>query len=268
MSTRRVAASKTRKASDTYRPGRSQAEKKESHRKAAAAYYARHPEIKEKNRLSLQKRREATKAKRRQWDPPKKGKAAAPFSDRLSRRSSSFDLNLVADELLNGPIHFKDPRGAPTSEDEDSDFRRMDARHRVQTETSKRNASAESAPLTPTPDERVAIEVLAGMGGHIGGSQDSVLRMANLLSADGDAIERTQPPTSALPSGHPSSRVQSTLAAVVQLNEGPLTTPTVVEQRYWVRKTFGFWGQYLQYRQFNTIDEWRKQVSQLRVEDD
>jgi hypothetical protein len=54
----------------------------------------------------------------------------------------------------------------------------------------------------------------------------------------------------------------------VQLNEGPLTTPTVVEQRYWVPKMLGFWGQYLQYRQFNMIDEWCKQVSQLRVEDD
>jgi hypothetical protein len=231
MSTRWVAASKTRKASDTYWPGsllcppshsrrQSLAEKKESHRKAAASYYARcashgptrgspitqrcprHPEIKGKNRLSLQKcrwvvihsfyivcgclrYREATKAKRRQWAPPKKGKAAAPLSDRLSRWSSSFDLNLVTNELLNSPIHFKDPCGAPTSEDEDSDFCCMDAQRRVQTETSKRTTSAQSSPLMPTPDEHLAIEVLAGMGGHIGGSQDSVLRMANLLSADG-----------------------------------------------------------------------------------
>ncbi|KAJ7846768.1 hypothetical protein B0H13DRAFT_2362818 [Mycena leptocephala] len=261
MSTRRVAASKTRKASDTYWPGsllcppshsrrQSLAEKKESHRKAAASYYARHPEIKGKNRLSLQKCREATKAKRRQWAPPKKGKAAAPLSDRLSRWSSSFDLNLVTNELLNGPIHFKDPRGAPTSEDEDSDFCCMDAQRRVQTETSKRTTSAQSSPLMPTPDEHLAIEdgkspqCRWGFGrayaaADIGASFGASFQLSTVDSGCAGAAQR-----------RPADDANGSGAALLGAQDVRLL------------------GQYLQYRQFNMIDEWCKQVSQLRVEDD
>ncbi|KAJ7902356.1 hypothetical protein B0H13DRAFT_2335647 [Mycena leptocephala] len=261
MSKRRVAGLKPRKDSDTYRPGLTAAEKKENHRKAAAAYYARHPEIKEKNRLSLQRRRAAVKAKRRQWDPPRKGKAlSSQLGDGPGRRSPSVDLNLISDEMLNGPVVFKDPRGAPTSVDEDSDFRRMDAGRRVRTETSERNAAPESTPQTPSPDERVAIAVLAAMGGHISSEDDSIVRMANLLSSHGDSVEHAQP---ARTSAHPSSRVRALLTTVAKLNEGALTAPTEIERRKWVRKTFGFWGHYLQYRQFNTIDDWRSRVSEL-----
>ncbi|KAJ6509617.1 hypothetical protein DFH09DRAFT_1100889 [Mycena vulgaris] len=46
--------------------------KKASHRRASAAYEARHPELKEKRRLQMVARRAAAKLKRRQWDPPKK----------------------------------------------------------------------------------------------------------------------------------------------------------------------------------------------------
>jgi hypothetical protein len=111
------------------------------------------------------------------------------------------------------------------------------------------------------------------MGQQIEGSEDSIV-MANLLSSHGcmatvscprradravyrDSIEyTTRPPTSA----RPSSQVKSALSAVAKLNEAPLTVPTLIEQRRWVRTTFGFWGHFLQYRQFNTIDEWRSRV--------
>ncbi|KAJ7923738.1 hypothetical protein B0H13DRAFT_1864545 [Mycena leptocephala] len=207
--------------------------------------------------------RAATKAKRRQWDPPKKTKAPDDIpDDGLSRHSSTVDLNRISDSMLNGSLHFKDPWGAPTSVDEDSDFRRMDLGQRVQTETSERNAPPESMQPTPTPEERMVIEVLATMGQQIEGSEDSIVKMANLLSSHGavyrDSIEYTsRPPTSV----GPSSQVKSALSAVAKLNEGPLTVPTHIEQRRWVRTTFGFWGHFLQYRQFNTIDEWHSRVS-------
>jgi hypothetical protein len=225
--------------------------------------------------------RAAAKAKRRQWDPPKKTKAPDDIpDDGLSRHSSTVDLNLISDSMLNGSLHFKDPRGAPTSADSDSDFRRMDVGRRVQTETSERNTPPESMQPTPTPEERMAIEVLATMGQQIEGSEDSIVKMANLLSSHGcvatvycqrradravyrESIEYTsRPPTSA----RPSSQVQSALSAVAKLNEGPLTEPTLIEQRRWVRTTFGFWGHFLQYRQFNTIDEWRSHVGEPEEE--
>ncbi|KAJ7023313.1 hypothetical protein C8F04DRAFT_1193563 [Mycena alexandri] len=139
--------------------------------------------IREKNRLSLCERRAAAKAKKRQWDPPRKGDVQErAILEEGSRRSPSFDINLVSDEILNAPLHFKDYRGAPSSDD-DSAFRRMDARRRIPTESSEVNAAPQS--VHTTSEERVAIEVLATMGGRaVGGSDASILRRADLLSSD------------------------------------------------------------------------------------
>ncbi|KAF8211723.1 hypothetical protein K438DRAFT_57055 [Mycena galopus ATCC 62051] len=73
-------------------------------RKASAKYYARHPEVREKKRLQMAERRAAIKARRRQWDPPKKSKkpadpieleseAAPPLEDQVDS-----DYELIPDD--------------------------------------------------------------------------------------------------------------------------------------------------------------------------
>jgi hypothetical protein len=125
----------------------------------------------------------AAKARRRQWDPPKPNKAIQDMArSESARESSDFDPAFIDSELLHGSMHFQDPRGATTSSDEDSQFWLAEQRRRVVTETSEVPLAGDSA---RTLGERLAVEVLANMGGagRIGGSQDSILRMAMLLSS-------------------------------------------------------------------------------------
>ncbi|KAJ7024804.1 hypothetical protein C8F04DRAFT_1192098 [Mycena alexandri] len=199
--------------------------------------------------------RAAAKARKRQWDPPKKPKTTEQTRNEEDLpRSPSFHSNLVADELLNGPLHFQDYRAGPSSEN-DSDFRRMDLRRRIRTETSEVNAAPQS--MHTTSEERVAIEVLATMGGRVvggsGGSHEAILRRANLLSSDDESGVDQAPPRH-------GSIVDQALKQVVELNAAPLTAPTEREANRWVRTTFGFWGHYLQDRVYRDIDQWRHEV--------
>ncbi|KAJ7897378.1 hypothetical protein B0H13DRAFT_1884674 [Mycena leptocephala] len=268
------------KDSGTYRPRQTQAQRQASHRLASARYYARYedsegagalqltnnacrnPEVREKNRVNMRARRAVAKARRRQWDPPKPNKAIQdmPRSE-SAQESDPFDPALVSSELLDGSMHFQDPRGATTSSDEDSQFRLAEQRRRVVTESSEVPLAGGSA---PTSGERLAVAVLANMGavGRIGGSQDSVLQMAMLLSShERDASDNIplEAPT-AQPASTPGPRVQAALTALAALNAAPLTAPTETEARHWVRKTFGFWGHFLEYRQQQAIEAWREKV--------
>ncbi|KAJ7024851.1 hypothetical protein C8F04DRAFT_1269857 [Mycena alexandri] len=239
MSKPRSPTSRPKKGSDAYRPGLTAAEKKERRRKVSAAYYAR----------------AAVKAKRRQWDLVK----APPRT--LTRSSGSLHLELVPAELLYGVLRFEDGRGASTSEGEDSAFKRMDARRRIGTETSEVNLAPES--VGARPDEQAALEALAMMAhGPIGSSPDSILQKAHLLSSEEEYVpprdltrDCTPPPVQ-----EPSRRVRLANAAVAELNSVPLTQPTPIEARNWVRRTFGFYGVFLQSRQHTFIDNWRKAI--------
>ncbi|KAJ7030417.1 hypothetical protein C8F04DRAFT_1186823 [Mycena alexandri] len=243
MSKPRPTTPKHRNTSDAYRPGSpSLAEKKERRRKISAAYYAR----------------AAIKTRRRQWDPVKSSPAPVP-----SALSASFHCELVSDEMLYGRLRFKDDRGASTSEGEDSAFKAMDARRRVRTETSEVNLPAES--VGARPEEQLALEALAMMAqGPAEGSQDSILQMANLLSSDDEdgppprVVTPPSRPCTPPPPEVPTRRVRLANAAVADLNKGPLTLPTHIEARHWVRKVFSFGGVYLQSRQYTFIDNWRK----------
>ncbi|KAJ7446787.1 hypothetical protein FB451DRAFT_1188624 [Mycena latifolia] len=272
--------------SKSYRPLLTKAQKAENHRASAKAYYQRygssmpdwwmslmqdtfrHPEICEKNRLRLQERRAAARAKKRRWDPikPAKDSHEEPFvhptdaqSD-AARSSCSFDAELLSDGLLNGSLHFRDPRGATTDSAEDSAFQRVDEARRVATATSEINA-ASAAPATPD-------ECIADLDGILARSQDSVLQLANQLSShssqDSDfmgipaqpSISRHVQDAQATVSRH----VRDGQAMVAGLNAGPLTLPTDSEARRWVRRTFGFWGHFLQYRRQSEILSWRQHV--------
>ncbi|KAJ6489343.1 hypothetical protein C8R47DRAFT_1071688 [Mycena vitilis] len=216
------------------------------------------PGIREKNRLYMQERRATVKAKRRQWDPPKQATSVEGVHEGVRARSpsASVDTRLLSSEALYGALVFQDPRGAPTSADEDSEFRRTDLRRRVGTESSEVNVPPASG-AGQLIDEQMALRALPPMGaGHIGGSQDSVLRMANLLSSD-ESDHNDDEPTRA---AQPSTSVASALASVARLNASLLTPPTAIEARRWERKTFGFWGHFLQYRKHNVILSWRDNV--------
>ncbi|KAJ6538209.1 hypothetical protein DFH09DRAFT_1324075 [Mycena vulgaris] len=54
--------------------------KAQRHRETERAYYRRHPEIREKKRVQMAEKRAAIRARRRQWDPPKKIKPQLPPS--------------------------------------------------------------------------------------------------------------------------------------------------------------------------------------------
>jgi hypothetical protein len=58
----------------------------------------------------------------------------------------------------------------------------------------------------------------------------------------------------------PGPKVLAALKSVKELNAGPLTKPTEIEARRWVRKTFGFWGHFLEYRHQQAIEKWQEQV--------
>jgi hypothetical protein len=129
------------------------------------------------NRLIPDFPRASIKAKKRQWDPPRRLARSKNAHNEKSRRSPTF----ASHEILDGSVHFLDVRGATESSLPNTAFQQQPAL-RPATETSERNTRAQS--ISPTPDECAAAEVLATMAdGHIGGSQDSVLRMANLLSS-------------------------------------------------------------------------------------
>ncbi|KAJ7019385.1 hypothetical protein C8F04DRAFT_1197734 [Mycena alexandri] len=162
MSKKRNAGSKAPNPSGAFKPGPTKTEKREKHKKAAQAYYRRNIEdIWEKNCFSLRER--SVHAGVVVELPPRPKSVSGTLQGREdSRGSPPFDISLVSDKLLNGPLHFNDYRGAPSS-DEDSAFRRMDARRRVATESSEVNVAPQT--VHTTSEERVAIEVLATMGG-------------------------------------------------------------------------------------------------------
>ncbi|KAJ6471702.1 hypothetical protein DFH09DRAFT_1476101 [Mycena vulgaris] len=54
--------------------------KAQRHRETERAYYRRHPEVREKKRVQMAEKRAAIRARRRQWDPPKKIKPQLPPS--------------------------------------------------------------------------------------------------------------------------------------------------------------------------------------------
>ena len=195
------------------------------------------------------------------------------------RRSPTFAPELVLEGLMYGRLHFQDPRGATTSSGDDSAFRQADLRRRVQTQSSEVNV-ASAHERRPTSEEQAAIETLATMQGlakRPGGSDDSILKMADALSEDErryvicfplihllSLVSDAAPIPAAVPLSDarliPGRKVRDTQRQVARLNEGPLTPATPRERRDWTRRTFGFWGHFLEYRHQEAITQWRDDV--------
>ncbi|KAJ6518386.1 hypothetical protein DFH09DRAFT_1098571 [Mycena vulgaris] len=167
---------------DEYRrsAGREEKTKKrvESHRRASAAYDARHtisghPEVKERRRLFIAERRAAVKLKKRKWDPPKKEAriAASTPEDSDVGRSSTQDSE--------GERGGTRPRvGVHTGAEDTQSAVVLDLRVEnlvmFDAETGEPGGNftkrATSAMNSLTPDEALALVALAGMAGMAGGA--------------------------------------------------------------------------------------------------
>ncbi|KAJ7881648.1 hypothetical protein B0H13DRAFT_2345091 [Mycena leptocephala] len=150
MSTKRSRATKPKATlckppheSQTYVPGLSE-EKARKHRKAQAAYRARNPQIREKQRVQAAERRAALKASRRRWDPPKRPQAISQVQEDIAACTEDPRPGPAASNTFSFQDHrARDGLSFPGSELEDSE----------------RPAAGTTG--SPTPDERIACTALA-----------------------------------------------------------------------------------------------------------
>ncbi|KAJ7486286.1 hypothetical protein B0H11DRAFT_1913574 [Mycena galericulata] len=164
-----------------YSTRRSAREKAATHRIASAKYYARNPQIRERNRIHWAEKRAAEKCNRRRWDPPKTLKAVLPPTEGPSEQPPE------ASEA--------ETRTTPSYEPSFWDYR---AQSHLQLHFASIGQSEEGAVGTaasPTSDERIAGEALAALAQSVGlsvfappppppaPSIDSVLELANQLSS-------------------------------------------------------------------------------------
>ncbi|KAJ7500928.1 hypothetical protein B0H11DRAFT_2225317 [Mycena galericulata] len=219
-----------------YSTRRSAREKAATHRIASAKYYARNPQIRERNRIHWAEKRAAEKCNRRRWDPPKTLKAVLPPTEGPSEQPPE------ASEA--------ETRTTPSYEPSFWDYR---AQSHLQLHFASIGQSEEGAVGTaasPTSDERIAGEALAALAQSVGlsvfappppppaPSIDSVLELANQLSSLESSSVATFP---LLPSKSPAdiagmgflSRVQRAQMHVMSLNSGPLSPPTEEDVAAW-----------------------------------
>ncbi|KAJ7459012.1 hypothetical protein FB451DRAFT_1507231 [Mycena latifolia] len=225
---------------------------------------ARNPQIREKKRLQMAEKRAAIRARRRQWDPPKK----TPVEVQL--RTEQFH-NLLEADTCRSPAR---STTAPTTAEQ------LEVR-----QTSGRNDERPSgSPAFATSAERLATIVLAGMAraraaavdsrddtsllslatqpSPVRDGEDSILALAMQLSSTGPSSARSQAlplqeipdvggsirvlppgvsPLTTMQSLHlqasgtigPLTPVQRAQVAVAELNSGDLLGPTPAEANLW-----------------------------------
>ncbi|KAJ7367713.1 hypothetical protein DFH08DRAFT_928135 [Mycena albidolilacea] len=64
-------------------------------RKSSRKYYASHPEVRERKRVYMAQKRAAIKARRRQWDPPKKPKATTQAGPPISSAAAGYSSGMT-----------------------------------------------------------------------------------------------------------------------------------------------------------------------------
>ncbi|KAJ7469198.1 hypothetical protein FB451DRAFT_1400754 [Mycena latifolia] len=243
-------------------------ERAERRRATDRARYQRNPQIREKKCLQMAEKRAAIRARRRQWDPPKKTPAE------VNLRTEQFH-NLLEADTRASPAH---SATAPTTAEQ------LEVR-----QTSGRNDERPSgSPAFATSAERLATIVLAGMAraraaavdrrddtsllslptqpSPVRDGEDSILALAMQLSSTGPSSARSQAlplqeipdvgggnirvlppgvsPLTAMQSLHlqasgtigPLTPVQQAQVAVAELNSGDLLGPTPAEANLWADK--------------------------------
>ncbi|KAJ7217414.1 hypothetical protein B0H12DRAFT_1078827 [Mycena haematopus] len=167
---------------DTYSPRLNKTEQAARHRKAQAAYYAR----------------DAIKAGKRRWDPPRPPKSIAKSIVDDPGELSDDHLDAETPGLPDGELWMvpsssssplPDPRGTMSWEEQDpAQEARLEYRHAAAA-NSTHFADRDSAG-SPTSQERIAIEALASLAGPTAAqgtrgpvSVDSILEKAMQLSS-------------------------------------------------------------------------------------
>ncbi|KAJ7277780.1 hypothetical protein C8J57DRAFT_1579344 [Mycena rebaudengoi] len=226
----------------TYRP-RLDAEKQAVNRhKASADHYKRNTaQIREKQRIQMAERRAAAKLAKRHWDPPKHTKTLEAYI------STDVDACGVGNEV-SGPEIFAGPSSVRVNSipfglldpmnESSSDKSLAAVANFLEEQPSLSSMSMAEAPNivarpnSPTPDERIAVEVLASMALFQAepllqnNNTDSVLSLAAMLNSLSSSLNVQQP----------AQRVgDSTQEIAVALNAGhPPEPPTTLERRHWL----------------------------------
>ncbi|KAJ7028087.1 hypothetical protein C8F04DRAFT_1188921 [Mycena alexandri] len=147
-----------------YHPRMSKVDKAAQHAKNQAIYRARHPEMREKERLRSAQRRATTKAARRCRDPPKQTPSINSINTKLHNPPSEDAApNAPSQALSQSTLSFQDYRARDYFILEDA---RATAPVRVESEL----PGAGSGRCSPTPDKWLACDALAALadGGLLG----------------------------------------------------------------------------------------------------
>ncbi|KAJ7233878.1 hypothetical protein B0H12DRAFT_1239234 [Mycena haematopus] len=183
-----------------YTPSRlNKTEQAARHRKAQAAYYARNaPVLRERSRIAMGEKKDAIKAGKRRWDPPRPPKSIAKSIVDDPGELSDDHLDAETPGLPDGELWMvpsssssplPDPRGTMSWEEQDpAQEARLEYRHAAAA-NSTHFADRDSAG-SPTSQERIAIEALASLAGPTAAqgtrgpvSVDSILEKAMQLSS-------------------------------------------------------------------------------------
>ncbi|KAJ7357907.1 hypothetical protein DFH08DRAFT_801787 [Mycena albidolilacea] len=241
MSNRHCPRVKTHDDSEDFQPGDStrptDSEKRESRRQASAAYYARNPQLRDKNRVQMRRRRAAAKAYRRQWDQPK---ADAPHDTReesvdareecASWYGRPYLCGVDSDGHPMYSCHYMDFRGITETSAPHSYWRLQNPASPLATESSQQNLGATSDGAST--DERMAVAAL-----------ELMVRRRVAPEEDRRALEA-------------SPAVYAAEAAIRELNACPLLVPTPQEASAWRKKGNVPLGNYLSWKTFNYIRTW------------
>ncbi|KAJ7739352.1 hypothetical protein B0H16DRAFT_1465308 [Mycena metata] len=142
-----------------YNPRIGKAEKAAQHRRNQAAYRARHPELREKERLRVAERRAATKAARRRRDPPKRATSSASIHIQPEERHDEAPTCLSSTEVLSNSAHSF----------QFQDYRATDYLILAEAEAMPPPRGISEVPrvgsvrCSPTPDERLACDALTAL---------------------------------------------------------------------------------------------------------
>ncbi|KAJ7030881.1 hypothetical protein C8F04DRAFT_1186357 [Mycena alexandri] len=147
-----------------YHPRMSKVDKAAQHAKNQAIYRARHPEMREKERLRSAQRRATTKAVRRRRDPPKQTPSIDRFDAEVHNPPSEDAApNGPSQALSQSTLSFRDYRAR--------DYLILeDARATTPVRAESELPGAGSSRCSPTPDEWLACDALAALadGGLLG----------------------------------------------------------------------------------------------------
>ncbi|KAJ7789715.1 hypothetical protein B0H14DRAFT_3502712 [Mycena olivaceomarginata] len=178
--------------SETYQPGRNNAEKAVAHRKAQAKYYSTNPEARERRRLKK-------KRLKRRWDPPKKvvdrdapesapaPQDGSPSSNHAAREPFDEESPIISDQTAvvkpdNGlPDSDKSREASPSPEEQAREMRRRRMEESLTQWHKNRHMAVNAVPTTtpaidppteneclhrrtPTLQERIAVEALGRLG--------------------------------------------------------------------------------------------------------